>query len=94
MIILRNMHCSSWKLVPNVIIIFKLLSIEIPRPLPWVVYILKLCLRIIQWWWNPILWDLEFKDCWIYRLLNHNTIPSRIIHNCILLLIVSILYLL
>ena len=48
----------------------------------------------LQWWWYPILWDIELQYCWISCLLNQNKIPPRIIHNCILLLLVSLLYLL
>ena len=48
----------------------------------------------LQWWWHPILWDIELQYCWISCLLNQNKIPPRIIHNCILLLLVSLLYLL
>ena len=54
----------------------------------------KNCLPALQWWWRPILWDLEYQYWWIIRLLNHNTIPPQIIHNWIFLILVSLLYLL
>ena len=76
----------------NIFII--LWTISNPRPLPWFVYILRTFLPALQWWWRPILWDLEYLYCWISLLLNQNTITPRIIHNCNFLPLLSILYLL
>ena len=60
-------------------------------PLPWVFYVLKFFLPDLQWWWRPTIWDIELQDFWITHLLNQNTNPPQIIHNCIYLLLVSIL---